>query len=334
MKKAYVSIAGLGIDKDGELPEWYLIFAAGQVELEGEGLSLVDAAAAKQTMKNISRRGIDIVVDYEHQSIGNDKAPAAGWVKEWKWVEDRGLMARIEWTTEAAGYLKSEEYRYFSPVFYTEQKNHRLVAVHSIALTNTPKTNHLKPLLAKLGDGQHEEEENMDFLKKMALALGLDETATEAEVVASAEGLVAQHAAKVDVIPEAVITALGIEETDVSAVVASINVLKQQTMTGVSQEEFEALQKKIAKRDAVEAVSSAMAEGKISAGQQPWAEEYAERDPKGFAVFAAKAPVVVPMTSLPKGQTKTDSEVSAKALAVGKMMGVTEDELKKYGQDS
>ncbi|MFA7175541.1 MAG: phage protease, partial [Kiritimatiellia bacterium] len=134
MKKAYVSIAELGPDTDGKLPEWYLIFAAGTCELEGEGQSVVDAIAAAQTLKNLSRRGIDIVVDYEHQSIGNAKAPAAGWVKEWKWVDGQGLLARIDWTDEAAGYLKAKEYRYFSPVFYTKKEDRRLVGVHSIAL--------------------------------------------------------------------------------------------------------------------------------------------------------------------------------------------------------
>ena len=56
-----------------------------------------------QAMKaQIAQRGVDLVVDYEHQTLKGVEAPAAGWVKELK-LEDGNIVAVVEWTPRGSG---------------------------------------------------------------------------------------------------------------------------------------------------------------------------------------------------------------------------------------
>lgn len=327
MKKYFAIIAAMKLDPE-KLPEWYLIFADGWGELEGEGKFLVDARGFVAVQEQIARRGLDVVFDYEHQSLNGGKAPAAGWAKDWRYTPDVGIEAKIEWTEEAAGYLAKGEYRYFSPVFYVNKKDNRLARLHNVALTNAPKTNHLKPLLAKMG-AQHSTEDTM--LKKLLAKLALGEDATEEQALAAIEELSGQ---KKEVIPGEVIAALDLQETDdASVVVASIHALKQAPKGMVSKADFDALQQKIARQEADGAVTAAMKAGKVTPDMKDWAQEYATRDLTGFNLFVSKAAVVVPINNLNGKTTQPDdAEVTGAVLAVGKMMGVTADDIKKYGE--
>jgi phage I-like protein len=329
--KLLTIIAALGLKPDQEhLPEWFCIFPEGKNEVEGVGTYLVDHASWKVVQARLVRRGVDIVFDYEHQTLADVKAPAAGWCREWRYSEGIGIEARIKWTEEAAGYLAKGEYRYFSPVFNIRQEDKRLVAVHSVALTNAPRTNNIKPLLAKLG-AELNKENGMDSLKIMIAALKLKEDATEDDVVAAVAEL--QKQSPVEVVSKAVVDALGVDTNDESTVVASIHALKQTEKTMVSKADFDALTRTLAKRDGDEIVAKAMSDGKITPDQKEWAEEYAGRDLNGFKTFVSKAPVVIPIRKLPEGQTKAEQDaLSDSVLAVAKLMDVSAEDLKEYGQ--
>ena len=280
-KKFYTITAAIGDitqGKDKQLPGWYLIFPAGVTEIEGEGSYIVDEQSWQFVKARLARRGVDVVVDYEHQTMAGAKAPAAGWATDWRW-SDKGIEAKINWTEEAKAYVARREYRYYSPVFLVRKSDRRLAGVHSIALTNAPKTNHLKPLLAKLG-AQLEEENDMD-LKLLIAKLGLKKDATAVDVLAAIDALKKKTVTAKEVIPAEVVTALGAEDSDLSTVVASIHALRQTEKTMVSREDFDQLQAKLTKRDASEAVAAAMNDGKITPDQQTWAEKYAERDLDG-----------------------------------------------------
>lgn len=323
--------------KDGKVPEWPLLFADGWNELEGGERFLVDREAFELFAKYVERRGNEIVFDYEHQSLKDVKAPAAGWIKEYRYEDGVGILARIEWTEEAASYIVNKEYRYFSPVFYIRKSDKRLVGIHSVALTNTPKINNLPPLLAKLGDDFPGKEDNgMDFLKKLIAKLGLADDASEDDVLAAIATLdqKAKDVQVKEVVAKDVLAALDMTEGDTSAVVASIHALKQSTKGSVSREEFDKLQKQLREKDATEVVAKAMAEGKITPDQKEWAQDYAERDLEGFKTFVAKAPVVIPKDKLPGNQEKGDKDtLDETTLAVAKMMDVSKEDIKKYGGD-
>lgn len=329
MRKLYF-VADLGIAAGKQdLPEWYLIFQDGWGEVEGDGKFLVDAKSWDLVRTGLERRGNEVVFDYEHQTLKGVKAPAAGWCKGWRYTPGVGIEARIDWTEEAAAFLTKQEYRFFSPVFYVRAADKRLAGVHSVALTNTPKTNNLKPLLAKLGE-QHEQQEDEIMLKKLLAKLALGEDATEEQALAAIDALAGK---KTEVIPAEVVAALDLKDGDgLSVVVASINALKQAPKGMVSKADFDALQAKIAKQEADGAVAAAMTAGKITPDQKDWATEYATRDLPGFQLFVTKAPVVIPTGKLPGGgPDKGEQSPDQVTLQVAKLMGVDAEDIKTYG---
>ncbi len=326
----YASVRPVAAKGEAELPGWYLIFAEGWNELADTTRYLVDRRAWDMVQARLIRRGIEVVVDYEHQTLTGDRAPAAGWAREWRWRDGAGIEARIDWTSEAAGYLARGEYRYYSPVFAVRRQDSRLCGIHSLALTNTPRTNNITPLLAKLGAEPETEDRQMD-LKLLIARLGLAEDATEDEVLAGIDALKAESGGP-ETVPPAIARALGEEGNDLSTVVASIHALKQATRTMVAREDFEALRQRIARREAEDAVAAALSAGKITPDQREWAAGYAEADPDGFAAFVAKAPVVVPLGDLPAGERTGDGDSPDQAvLEVAKMMDISENDLKTYG---
>lgn len=337
MKRTYCTVANLNVTDGKELPEWYLLFKEGVGELADGTKYRVDREGFNAISARIETRGIDVVFDYEHQTLEHTEAPAAGWCKDWRYVDGEGVLAKVDWTDKASSYLLKREYRYFSPVFFVSKEDGRIKGVHSVALTNSPKTNHLQPLLAKLGaelpNERNNKENSMDLLKLLISALKLNEDADEKAVVAAVKDLLGKDSGKkIEVVPEAVVAALGVDTNDESTVVASIYALKQKDKSSVSLQEFNDLKESLTKRDAEEIVAKAMAEGKITPDQKEWADDYATRDLKGFQVFVSKASVVVPLTRLPDGDLKRDQQnLDEATLAVAKMMGIEQDDLKTYG---
>lgn len=137
---------------DGKLPEWIMILPLGEVELaDGREPFRVDLTAAESIVQRFKAGGVDLVIDYEHQSLAGERAPAAGWIKELQARPD-GLWGRVEWTSQGSEYLKNREYRYFSPVLRLDPETRRPTALLQLGLTNTPAIRRLPPLVAKLID--------------------------------------------------------------------------------------------------------------------------------------------------------------------------------------
>lgn len=314
----------------GDVPEWVLLFGEGPGSLESGEHFNVDRQGFDLMVGKLATRGIDIVFDYEHQTLSGDKAPAAGWITALRYDEGVGIMAKVSWTEDASRHIKAREYRYFSPVFDVRNSDGRVVGLHSVALTNSPKTNNLQPLVAKKEAG---EAQGDTMLKKLIAKLGLPETATEEDVLARIGELATKTSEKtVEVVAKDIKTALELkDEDDLSTVVASIHALKQGQKTSVSKAEFDALAKKLLERDVTEVVAKAMTDGKITPEQKEWATEYATKDLRGFETFVAKAAVVVPLDKLGGHTKKTDTGVIDDAtVQVAKAMGLSEEDLKKY----
>lgn len=106
---------------------------------EGRAMLAYWAATAK-------KNGKPIVIDYEHQTLDGEEAPAAGWI--WDLFEDLtadppGIYARNEWTPRAAAMIQGNEYRYISPVIaqnYIDPVSGETVpwCLFNAALTNIP----------------------------------------------------------------------------------------------------------------------------------------------------------------------------------------------------
>ncbi len=64
------------------LPAWIRVLPLGQVELVDDREPFkVDEQALMAMVAAFQSRGVDLVIDYEHQSLQGERAPAAGWIK-------------------------------------------------------------------------------------------------------------------------------------------------------------------------------------------------------------------------------------------------------------
>lgn len=313
-------------------PAAFQLFPYGEV-MTDDGPILVDELAMDMAIAAFEARGNDLVIDYEHQTIYGGEAPAAGWVKKLINKGQEGLWVEAGWTEKAAGYLERKEYRYFSPVSFRRNSDGRLAGIHSIALTNSPKTHHLTALVAKLeiseARSRNQKEERMDK-KKLIELLKLKADASEDDISAAIASL--QKPVEVIACKE-VIEALGLpEKATKSETVATVLALKQQG-TAVPIEEFKAMKKQLAegKRDTL--VAKAITEGKITPAQKDWAEAYALRDPEGFEIFVAKAPVVVSKEEIAggKGPAK-EGQIDELQVSINKQLGVDEAIFKKFNK--
>jgi phage I-like protein len=99
-------------DQTPVLPEWIRVLPQGLVELSDHREPfMVDQASLLSMAADFRSRGVDLVIDYEHQSLQGERAPAAGWIKELE-ARDDGLWAPVDWTRQARDYLEKKEYRY------------------------------------------------------------------------------------------------------------------------------------------------------------------------------------------------------------------------------
>jgi phage I-like protein len=168
-------------------PEWlHLLPSASFTGVDGRGPYAAPDAAALISLFN--QEGKRLPVDENHSIDLAGKtghpSPARGWIIEMQARED-GVWGRVEWTAQGEQLVTGKEYGYLSPVFlHTAAKPYRITKVLRVALTNDPNLNFLTSL--------HQQEESV-MLEELRKALGLPETATEAEVLAAVS---ATHAAR------------------------------------------------------------------------------------------------------------------------------------------
>jgi phage I-like protein len=248
-----------------------------------------------------------MVIDYEHQTEEGTEAPAAGWIKKLINRGAEGLWAVVEWTDRAREYLARREYRYFSPVFWLSKGTRKLFEVDRAALTNAPRLNRIRPIVAKHTDITHKEAA-MELLKKLIAAMHLSEDATEDDVIAA---VTAKADGADKVAAKEVLEALGMnEDADAVSIVAKIEEIKvagagkteTEQELATLRKDHDALKAKWDTRERDDRVAAALGAGKITPAQKEWAEGYALADPEGFDAFVAKAPQIVPLEELDKGK--------------------------------
>lgn len=154
-----------------------------------KGDFLVDNESFQAIRCKFTERQLQIPIDYEHQTLKDMQAPAAGWIKDIILRSD-GIYGAVDWTERAVEYLKNKEYRYLSPVVLTQRKERRVVALHSAALTNTPTIDAMtpvacsdKPSESEGGADQGETGSNGKGMETLAELLQLDpNTATMEDI--------------------------------------------------------------------------------------------------------------------------------------------------------
>lgn len=133
--------------------------------------------------------GADVMIDYDHQAItapkNGGRAAAAGWVKK-LYATAQGIFADVEWTANAAAAVEAKEYRYISPASRVDAQTGHVKLIVNAALTNTPNLDLLAVASALGGDAdQYQKDDLMDkeYMKKMAMAMGLPETASADDIM-------------------------------------------------------------------------------------------------------------------------------------------------------
>lgn len=157
-----------------EAPEYIRVLPLGYVSSE-KGDFLVDNESFRMMKEHMEHRAIDIVIDYEHQTLRDVQAPAGGWIKELVLKND-GIFAKVEWTKKARDYLQNREYRYLSPVVLVRKKDHKATQLHSIALTNTPAINGMMPIVNSTKLSLETETQLDDIQKKICKMLNMSKS--------------------------------------------------------------------------------------------------------------------------------------------------------------
>ncbi len=346
MLSVFVCSGGM-VGVDG-VPEEIKILPLGEVHSK-KGDFLVDDESADRIIRQFKNRKLDLVIDYEHQTLKDVQAPAGGWITDIYKGED-AMIAKVKWTDKAAEYLKNKEYRYLSPVVMVGKKDRKAKEIHSAALTNTPAIDGMFAIVNSVDIDdleEYEEEAKMD-LRELAKMLGLPETATEEEVrnALAVAGKVMGEQKKEEMKDEK--SGCGGDKTEVScnkaadAVVLSLLGLNENAKTedvaaavmslkagGDEAKELLALKAELAKRNAEDLVQTALKEGKITAAQKEWAEAYALSDKDGFKAFMDKAPVVVPQGKM-ELKDAPHEEKAEYDMEILKNCGITKEDVEKY----
>lgn len=321
--------------------EWVQLVPIGRFDgKDGRGPYIIrDKAHAQQVVAATLayHRGADPVIDYDHQTDFGVKpdvggtAPASGWMKEFQ-VRDDGIYARVEWTPAAQARLEAREYRYLSPVFTHNQKGVVGVILRA-GLVNAPNLQ-----LAAVAAQQDVPNPQGNLMDRDALiqALGLDENATDADIMAavnSAQAARTQVSAialaaglTAEAKPQDVLTAVQSAQAkakdpanpDPAKFVPADQVIALQT-------QLNALQDDRAREKAETAVDRLIEQGRLIPALRDWAIAQHTADPAKFEEFAGKAPVVLEPGEGQRGKEAAEVTLTAEDKAVCAQMGLAED---------
>lgn len=144
---------------DDALPTEFRLFKCG-VNPSTKGPTVWDEKSAARVMAVYARRGVDGMIDLNHDSIDpatrrarKDAADAMGYYN----LELRNgelWMVNIRFNAEGAERLRSRKQRFFSPTFFYDPKDDSVVELVNVALTADPATYDAQPLIAASGTGR------------------------------------------------------------------------------------------------------------------------------------------------------------------------------------
>lgn len=324
----------------------------------------IDAASAQHVIERFKTRGKPPVIDYEHQTLKKEQngqpAPAAGWIRDLRWVEGQGLYAMAELTARARKYIGDDEYLYFSPVFEYDEITGTVLAVHMGALTNDPGISGMEPLslvaaatAAFLPSTPPRQEPSVNpLLKALLAALGLPETTTEPAAIAAltALGPLQPLQARANV-ATAVCTALKLpaDATPEAATAACASLALAQPGAPdpakyVPIEAVQQLQTQVAALTATQQagqvdalIQPALADGRLLPTLEAWARDLGKKDIAALTAFLGAAKPIAALAGTqtggkaPTATASGDQQLSADELAVCSAMGMAPEAYRKAG---
>ena len=265
----------------------YVVIPDGHVNSD-KGNFRLDQAGADAIIAKFRRQGLELVVDYEHQTLGDEyaspsgQAPASGWIKNLRYEPRHGLVASVHWNVRAAEMIRTGEYKYLSPVMAIDGKTRRAVGLHSVALTNKPAIAHFPALMAAsdrrfliMADQPDDTGQSLETLiANLRTIMGMAEDATPEAVIKKAIELLQAMAAsesEANSVREALTLPTGAADTEVVAAIAELRESR------VSPRQFRALKERAIKAEVDMVVSKHSREGKLTAAENAhWRKKLTE----------------------------------------------------------
>jgi phage I-like protein len=325
----------------------------GEVALgDGREPFRVNREAMESVLTAWEKRGNDLVIDYEHQTLDRGIAPAAGWIKTLE-ARDEGLWARVEWTERAQAYISNREYRYLSPVITLNKQTRQPMELLNAALTNCPAINNQTPLVARLGQTERkieasgnmpkisqinqEGEEQGIMINRIKSLLDMEPEAGDDQVVETIETWKLARSDKLQV-TDNLIEALGLARgTSVEKMLGRIEALKVEVEAGrESRDELVRLQEQIAQEKAEAMIQEALKTGRTSPEELARGggrlKDLAYQDPEFFQVLILGRPVhsIMPLTRLGIDEGNHNQQgLSDEAIILCKAMGISPEQFQK-----
>ena len=295
----------------------------------------MDATIAAKLIDQVAALGIDLVIDYEHQTLLAEKngqpAPAAGWFSRLEWRESDGLyVVGAKWTGRAQDYIESDEYRYISPVFEYDKTGAPVRLLH-VALTNNPALDNqpgvAEAVAACFSLAANQETPMNELLKKMLAALGLQETATEAEAATAIAALKAKADQATGL--ETEVAALKSASPDPARFVPLATLSATQGELAAANQALAVLKAEKAGQELDGVITAALTAGKLLPAQEVWARDLGTKDLAALKSYVDSTPVIAPLTTqtsttpVKGGGTHQSTDAD---LAVMKALGLTADQ--------
>lgn len=316
----------------------------------------IDAASASAVIDRFRALNQPPVIDYEHQTLNKEKngqpAPAAGWMRDLRWIDGKGLYAVTDLTARAKGFIDSKEYLYISPVFEYAKDTGTVLAIHMAALTNTPALHGMDPLTLRAAASAaflipttHQEPTLNPLLKAVLAALGLPDTTTETAACAALNeiGPIATLRDKA----AAACTALGLQaDATPASVIAACTSLRSAAAVDPAKyvpvavvdelrTSMVALTARQVQADIDAAVVPALADGRLLPGaQETWARDLGKTNLAALTAYLATAQPIAALASTqtngkpPAGAATGAAQLSPEQLAVCSAMGLTPEKFK------
>lgn len=273
------------MSQDGTVPDVVQLIPAGR-DIKGyDGRTFVNSDPQALVAAFLANDSRELPIDFEHATEllapNGMQAPAAGWITALEAREDGSIWATVSWNKSGREALAGKEYKYLSPVFLTDgEKN--ILELLSAGLTNRPN-------LKMQALNRQETPKEKPIMKSLLKALGLEETAAEADALVALNALQTKSSPSLDkFVPRA---EFDVVMNRAKTAEAAIETAKQSAMN--------------AQVDVV--INEALRSGKISPATKDFYVDYCKQE-GGLAKFeqflAVVAPVVTPGATSTNAQAK------------------------------
>ncbi len=289
-----------------------------------KGKMILSADDARFIIESFKHHAVSIPIDYEHSTLRSETlphgAPAAGWVDDLYFNENRGLMGLVRWNNKGRDSIRSDEFRYLSPVVLLDRDTKHVRGLHSAALTTKPAIPRMERLAASANtllieefntmpeESNLENMENQGLVTELAKALNLPEGYTNNQLLTAAieaakkaNGIASKPSDSQ--VAEEVRNSLGLpKDAGVDAVRLSMSV----ATNGSSSKELMAMRAAESQRITDERVQTYIDQGKLNPNHEAQmcsARKLAKTDPETFTtIMEAAAPIVPQGATTPPRQ--------------------------------